>query len=177
MELWCRIPREDMNNFSILTSEGYDPQLIKNGIEMKFPSLTEPYLIADFPEDTDYFLKLWEYGGGMTKTGSAYTVCGSTGQKLKPTKIFTTGHLANNIHAEFEEKYGYVINSSKNGIINITYLQLQFIHDSIQVAIKHTWNGVIELLPNRFTYLKKAVYTTFRKANDYHCRIPYYIQE
>jgi len=176
MELHCRIPRESFEDLQFLTSEGYDPQLMKGSVEMKFPDPLKMYLISDFPCDTHYYMKLWEFGGGMTKTGSAYVIAGIDGQKLIPTEIFKTGHLANNIHAEFEERAAHTIHATKNGKIDIKYFQIVYIHDSVSIACKDIWKGGIKSVPNKYVNLEDACFTAWRKANCYHCREAMYIK-
>lgn len=173
MELWCRIPREDLDDLAFLNSEGLETELKKGCIDAKFKD--HKGYIADFPVDTIYQIKLWEYGGGMAKTGKATVICDIMGGRLKPSKIITTGHLSNKIHAEFKIQFGHYISSTKNGSINIDYVQIMLVHDSVKIFHKHIWHGVIENLPAMYDHFKCAVKAAYTKANMYHCRVPCYI--
>lgn len=174
MELWCIVPNENWDDFQTLEGEGLNPSLYKGYMEGKFPSIRGGSR-ADLPTNTQFFIRNWEFGGGMTNTGLATIVCDATGEKLKPRKVFTTGHLSNRIHAEFETQFGHTVTSTKNGSICVVYYQLVFIHDSVSVQDKVVWEGPVTLVPNKFSYLQMAIGTAYKKANTFHCRKAMYI--
>jgi len=178
MELWVKIPGEDMDWFAFLNSEGLHTQLIKGYVIGKFdyPESVE-YNIADFPEDAEFYFVFWEYGGSATNTGVGVIVCDNRGEPFTPTEIYTTGHLANKIHAEFQEKCGHIIECTKHGQCWIFWVQADRIHDSISVSNKPVWHGNVKDLPNKYKYLRKAVNAAWKKANIYHCRKAVYIKE
>lgn len=182
MKLCCHIPGEDMDWFSFLNSEGLEPQLKKDLIEgtfdEKYADNQGRYYTADFPDNTEYFLKLYESGGGMTKTGYGQIICGVKGEKLYPKEVYTTGHLANAKHAEFCETEAMEIVSTKHGMISIRYAQV-VVHNkkSVKIGLLDIWDGNIQYLPNSFSYFTKAILAAYAKANDYHCRNTHYIQE
>lgn len=169
MELCCVVPNENWDNFQTLEGRGLSPQLFKGYMEGKFPTI-EGGLISDLPTDTHYFIRNWEFGGGTTNIGHATIVCGLHGKKLKPKTIFTTGHLSNKIHAEFETQRGHEITSTKNGAITVIYYQLAFIHDSVSVQTKTIWKGPVTLVPNKYSNLQIAIGSAYKKANEFHCR-------
>jgi hypothetical protein len=175
MELWCRVPNENWDNFQTLEGEGLNPSLYKGYMEGMFPTIAGG-LIGDLPTKASYFIKNWEFGGGMTNTGKATVICGMDGKKIKPKKIFTTGHLSNKIHAEFETVFGHVITSTKSGAISVIYYQLAFVHDSISVQVKKVWEGPVLLVPNKFSCLQMAIGTAYKKANTFHCREAMYVR-
>lgn len=182
MKLCCEIPGEDMDIFSVLNSERVFTQLQKGRIVGEFThegqnSLGEWY-IADFPEETEYYIKFYECGGGMTKTGLGQIICGMKGEMLMPIRLFTTGHLANKRHAEFHQNEAIQISSTKNGIVEIVYAQIAKNDQGyIKIVMLNIWKGNIQYLPNTYNYFKEAIEAAYMKANDYHCRKAYYIQE
>jgi len=175
MELWCIVPNESQKDFQILEKEGLNPSLFKGYMEGKFPTI-HGGVIHNMPITTHYFIKNWEYGGGMTNTGKATIVCGMHGEKLKPKKIFTTGHLANKIHAEFETSYGHEITCTKSGDTSIIYYYLAFIHDSVNIQTQSVWEGPHNSVPNKYKTMKPGIFTAYKKANEYHCRRALYVR-
>jgi len=181
MKLCCRITGEDMDLFSFLNSEGLQPQLMRGCIEgtfdEKYADNQGRYYIADFPEETEYFLKLYESGGGMTKTGFGQIICGLKGEKLYPKEVYTTGHLSNAKHAEFQETEAIEITSTKNGSIRVKYAQVAINKGkSVKIGMLDIWEGNIQYIPETFNYFTKAITTAYTKANDYHCRKAHYIE-
>lgn len=178
MRLCCKVPGEGMDDFSFLSSEGLFVQLLKGRIEGEFdPDRAEKnkWYNADFPKNTTYFLKVFEEGGGMTKTGKSKIISDINGEKIKPYQIFTTGHLSNAKHAEFHCKECIEITSSKRGSINIQYQQVTFSKDFVGTAFLNIWKGNKKEFPLTFIRYKKAAEAAYLKANDYHCRVPYYV--
>lgn len=175
MELCCIIPNENWDIFQTLEGEGLNPHLFKGYMEGTFPTI-DGGIISDLPIDTHYFIRNWEFGGGLTNTGMATIVCGMHGEKLKPKKVFTKGHLSNKIHAEFETAYGHLITSTKSGSISTVYYYLAFIHDSVSVQSKTVWEGPITSIPHKLYLFEPAINTAYKKSNEYHCRRALYIK-
>jgi len=175
MELCYRVPTENWEVFQTLEGKLLDPSLMKGKIIGNFPYANE--YIADLPENTEYFVKNWEYGGGTTNTGKATVVCGINGEKLKPVRIYTTGHLSNNIHAEFESRRGCQITSLKSGRITVVYYYIKKTSDLIELKTEKIWEGPVDSIPNKFNYLVKAIRVCHAKANIFHCREAIYIKE
>lgn len=185
MKLCCSIPEENWDIFIFLEKKKLKPKLLKGRIEVEFQEEFSDeqgdYYIEDFPTNAYFFLKLYESGGGKTNTGFGQIICGNRGNKLIPNKIYTTGHLSNNIHAEFYTREAMIITSTKHGMIKIVNVYVYIRRKNkkflfVRNSKLNVWNGEIEELPFKFYKYKRAIKAAYNKANCYHCRKPFYIK-
>jgi hypothetical protein len=107
------------------------------------------------------FPAIWEQGGGMTRTGFAYIVCGEHGEKLTPVYTRGSGQLSCGEHALFILREGvHVVVVSRT-------------HDEYQQKIfKFTEGKFEETEPSE--EFQEAIQAAKDKTRYYHCRVPVY---
>jgi hypothetical protein len=127
---------------------------------------------------------LWECGGGSTNTGYAQVICGPHGEALQPVYIKTGGERSNGNHALFIVDVGYhIVEATQHrGDYTVNVYRI--------VSFKETpgTNGFLvetekirEFSRGEWDYqepggdpFEVAVVAACKKAEDYHCRTPYY---
>lgn len=121
---------------------------------------------------------LYEEGGSYSNTGEANIVAGFDGEKLKPSYVFTGGHLANGTHAQFNvynpESVFQVHVWRHHGDITITILNGAFRELFRMETTVDRWQ---DDLPIRWTFLTAAIAAAVEKSQCYHCRSPHYVNE
>ena len=179
MKIQGKITERDEELAQTLRHSASSVKLVKNGIVID-PWETDDgiFIIPESTKQIHLFLNLSEFGGGMTKTGSATVVCGVSGKPLKPYKIFRHGDLACNTHALFSvPEKAITIRAEKNRQIVIR--EHKIVITAPRRACIHSetlWTGNFLELPNRLSRYQNAVDAAREKAYCYHCRCVHYAQ-
>jgi hypothetical protein len=107
------------------------------------------------------FPAIWEEGGGMTRTGYCYLICGENGEKITPVYTRSNGQLSCGQHALFILREGvHVI------VVSRTHEEYQ------QKCFQYKNNEFIEVEPNE--KLEEAFEVAREKTRYYHCKVPLY---
>ena len=121
---------------------------------------------------------LWELGGGATNTGEATIICDRFGRRKKAIYVRRKGHLSNSEHALIPVEIGDVIVKSfhKRGDFIHRIYSIENIDDFVTLKLNYEYSNEQwdKPLPE---YLKPAVDASTAKAQTYHCREPFYIQD
>jgi len=119
----------------------------------------------------------WESGGGSTSTGNATIVTDRHYQRLKALYINRKGSLSNGKHALIPLRRGYKV-------IKVWHHREDFTIAILEVKEIIGMMATFEVIA-RFecetqkgwenTIYAEAVQAGINKSKDYHCRIPYYV--
>jgi hypothetical protein len=170
------IPFEDLKLFEKYKRK-YPGTVLKKGC-IEIPIL-EPYLFPldtnNFPKESKFLFLCYECGGATTSVGKAEIICDVEGKKLKPYRVFKSGHLSNNKHAQFHVEHPICVSVTKLGTCVIDEKYFILVKNKLYVEKEMLWYGNIEELPKSYSCYQEAVTAAHSKANDFHCRTPYYI--
>lgn len=130
---------------------------------------------------------MWETGGGLTSGGSATIIAKSDGSKPRAVYVRTRGHLAGGPHALICVHEGfYLVHASVGRGVRTSATIERIAKTSVKDVYGEKFEAAAEVeVINTFSQgewdrpldqkLEAAVDAAFRKASDYHCRYPYYI--
>lgn len=109
---------------------------------------------------------MWEKGGSFTNTGSVTIIADHNGYPKRPVCVRTRGDLACGNHALIPIRTGDVVVSVDRH------------HDKVAITVERIVSilddgAVVE--PCNDLICVDAIQAAIEKANDYHCRQPYYI--
>ena len=110
---------------------------------------------------------MWEKGGAYSNTGESTIIADKNGYSKKPLYVRTHGDLACGNHALIPIAEGDII------------VTVNRHHDKIAVMVERITSimfGIVEVEPGTDCICDDAIYAAIAKANDYHCREPYYIK-
>ena len=110
---------------------------------------------------------VWEEGGAYTNTGFAIIVADKNGYPKRPVKIRTSGSLACAEHALIPVVTGDII------------ITVDRHRDRVSLVVERivsTEDLQVELEPCDDRICVDAIHAAIAKADDYHCRKPYYIK-
>ena len=127
------------------------------------------------------FPAMWEKGGAGRNTGEATLIADTDGKPKKVVFVRTKGHLSNSEHALIIVKKGDLVVSACQGrgefdiqINRITNIDLENKIAELELVNKFDQGEWDKQLDEKY---KAVVDAAKRKAMDYHCRIPYWIQQ
>ncbi len=118
-----------------------------------------------------------ENGGGMTNTGYATIVCGSSGEKLKP--LFVPRGYSNGVHAIFVVKPGitHLISASRGNWGETARVEKVIEIYENDCLITETIGEYENGDGNITDHFSTAVDAAIAKTKSYHCRSPFYIKD
>lgn len=120
---------------------------------------------------------LWESGGGLSNTGRATIICTEGGNPKKPLYVKQRGELACGEHALIPLKIGdHLIEADQHrGDFNIQLYQITSIsEENAEAELRCSFSeGQWDIIPSAL--LGTAIDAAKSKAQDYHCRRPYFI--
>lgn len=111
---------------------------------------------------------LWECGGGFTNTGAAQLVTSPTGNPKRAIYIRTHGDLCCGNHALIPVKVGDCVVS-----VDRHWDRVAVVVERITAIDGDT--ATLERTDDLISY--DAIQAAVAKAQDYHCREPYYIRQ
>lgn len=164
------IPREDLALYRSL-KDIVNVELLKGKTRIN----TKDSYCDKFFNTAEYFVELFECGGGKTNTGEATIICDCDGLPLRPVEIYTSGHLANSEHAKFLIKKGVEITVNHKHQVRISVHQPVEEGERIKIHTDLLWEGKMENFPESLRMFQEAVKTGYQKCRCYHCREPHYI--
>lgn len=130
---------------------------------------------------------IWEKGGATTASGHSRVIANKGGFPKKPLFLRKSGHLSNGEHALLPILIGdYIIKTSqgRKSLESVEVLKITSLPSKIdgkevgelktELSYEFSQGEWSNPLPS---FLERAVNAGFRKACDYHCRVPYFIWE
>lgn len=118
-----------------------------------------------------------ENGGGMSNTGFAQIVCGTGGQKLKPYRIVTKGHLANGEHAFFalHEPFVAIEYAWNRSGFKMKAFHYEILRQGFEVELVKTELDLVELEREHPLFMI-AFEASRLKGHAYNCRSVVYAE-
>lgn len=122
-------------------------------------------------------VELAEEGGGMTRTGYAYVVCGEQGQPTRPFRIPKGYSLGE--HAYFCGRSLIQVRATRQEEVCIMRVTpIDHIADGwVAVRDETIWSGYADELPHLYEHFSRAMKAAVEKARCYHCRHVHYVNE
>ena len=114
-----------------------------------------------------------ESGGGWTNTGDAVIIAGPEGQPLRPSRRYTSGHLAGGRHADFGPVPGMYRVTVRRQRADFDVTVDRLVNDEWTTVM--TWSGNIDQdITGLPAHLEQAVVAAATKSLCYHCRGTHY---
>jgi hypothetical protein len=125
---------------------------------------------------------MWEEGGSATNTGNAVVIVNEDGSKPKAIYIPRGGHLSCGRHALIPVRVGMWMIGVEHWRGEFEILVRKFCGfskldpDEILSTVEHEFSrGEWGSQPPDF--IQEAIDSACRKATEYHCRCPHFVQE
>lgn len=184
MKIVARVEGEKPTLIEALKAGGIAAKLVRNATIVELErnqSHTDLYHVPDEIQSHEYVLLIeaTEHGGGMTNTGSATVVCGSSGKKLRPYYV-PKGH-SNSTHAYFSVPGSIITVTGYRKDDNVTIMEHKIeikgaYGEFAEIKTSDVWSGEVGVLPNLYSRYQDAAEAAHGKANCYHCRHVHYAE-